>query len=590
MKSGLRSLIDHIRFRKLRRRFLAAMLLVSLPPLFILGYLSFNSAKDALMETNTQTIVEHLETSSEVADLLFRNIVNLNRAIVVNDEIRQELIESGTRPNYEQTDMKESSANRLQKVISHNLFDTRFVSSICLMNMDFKIFCSGRSDDAGIYEQGGKPELIRQSPWFRSAERAQGGVVFLGYDVFGEAKNTFSTVKLFRDAQSPSGEPIGYLIVNVSNSIFGKVFNATNEFGGFMALAPAQDQVHAVFNNALPPGEFPPLPDMNAALGVLKENGYLVSRYENQTTSWTFLHLIRTEELLRKSDRIGLYTTLIASCMALIAIIMSILISGSITRPLLQIKKMMLEWTIGTRSCLAETFDNDEVGAIGETFKRVASENKELAERIVQSELKEREAELRALQAQIKPHFLYNTLDSIYWMAVLQKNHDIAQMAVSLSESFKLSLNKGQEMIPVYKELKHIEHYMTIQNLRYANRFHYTVEVDRSVMGMEVMKLLLQPLVENAIYHGLEPKLGEGGIRLTGIQDGDYLLFTVEDDGVGMADIGVTEQGYGLRNVRERLQLSYGPSSSLTVLSKVNEGTRIEIRFRPSQTRFKPGH
>lgn len=155
-------------------------------------------------------------------------------------------------------------------------------------------------------------------------------------------------------------------------------------------------------------------------------------------------------------------------------------------------------------------------------------------------------------------------------------------MAVSLSESFKLSLNKGKETILVYNELKHIEHYLNIQNIRFNNRFHYIEEVEESIKGLEMMKLLLQPLVENAIYHGLEPKVGEGTIRLTGGTDGPYLIFTVEDDGVGMADIAQTEQGYGMRNVKERLLLSYGQGSSLSVWSREGEGTRVTLRFNPS--------
>ncbi|MDG0814066.1 sensor histidine kinase [Cohnella rhizosphaerae] len=198
---------------------------------------------------------------------------------------------------------------------------------------------------------------------------------------------------------------------------------------------------------------------------------------------------------------------------------------------------------------------------------------------MLQAQLKEREAELRSLQAQIKPHFLYNTLDSIYWMSMLEEQHDIAQMALSLSESFKLSLNKGKETIPVYKELKHIEHYMIIQNLRYDNRFKYEQEVDSDIMSYEIMKLMLQPLVENAIYHGLEPKVGEGTVRLTGRMDGEFLSFTVIDDGVGMADIRKTEEGYGMRNVRERLEIYYGPTSSFTIRSRPGEGTSIELRF-----------
>ncbi|GAA3331445.1 hypothetical protein GCM10020331_088060 [Ectobacillus funiculus] len=151
----------------------------------------------------------------------------------------------------------------------------------------------------------------------------------------------------------------------------------------------------------------------------------------------------------------------------------------------------------------------------------------------------------------------------------------LPKMAVALSQSFKLSLNNGKDMILVSQELEHIQHYMTIQNMRYHNRFQYIEDVDPSLMNKEMLKLLLQPLVENAIYHGLEPKVGEGSIHVTGRnEDGWIVFFTVKDDGVGIEDMNAIEQGYGLRNVRERLQLCYGNDSELNISSVVGEGTR----------------
>ncbi|MDR6884785.1 sensor histidine kinase [Bacillus sp. 3255] len=573
-------ILSSIRFQRLRSRFLVAMIVISLPPLFILGYISFNIAKNTLMETNAQTYENHLETSSEVADLLFRSIINMNRSIVVNEEVREVLFTSNVPSSSEPNSTSEWTSNKLQKAINNNQFDTRFVNSICVLNLDFKTYCAGRSDDAGIYEQPDKARLIQQTSWYQSALEDKGRVVFLGYDIFKESPNSFSTVKLFRDASSPSGEAIGLLVVNISTSIFNEIFNEKSQSGGFMALDNASSASTIVFNNGLPERDEPIQGDKESLVRQLEKQGYLVSQFQNQTTNWTFLHVIKVNELLQQSNKIRTATTLIAVSMGIVALLYSILISASITRPLLTIKKMMVEWTKGARE-FNETFEQDEVGTIGETFKRVVSENKALNERLILSELKEREAELRALQAQIKPHFLYNTLDSIYWMATLQKNHDVAQMAISLSESFKLSLNKGKDTISVYKELKHIEHYMTIQNIRYNNRFTYVEEVEPAIMSMEIMKLLLQPLVENAIYHGLEPKVGEGTIRLTGKREEGFLVFTVEDDGVGMADLAATELGYGLRNVRERLALYYGATSSLTITSEVNRGTHIRIRFQP---------
>ncbi|MNZ86590.1 Sensor histidine kinase YehU [compost metagenome] len=158
-------------------------------------------------------------------------------------------------------------------------------------------------------------------------------------------------------------------------------------------------------------------------------------------------------------------------------------------------------------------------------------------------------------------------------------------MTLALSQSFKLSLNKGKDTLPVSKELEHIHHYMTIQNIRYNNRFVYIEDVEPAVKAMEILKLLLQPLVENAIYHGLEPKVGNGVIKLAGKKEGEYLVFEIEDDGVGIDDRTKIEDGYGLRNVQERLSMYYGPSSTMQITSQVNEGTRVVLRLQLGGTK-----
>jgi len=580
MAGRIRKLASRFRFRKVRSRFFAAMILLSMPPLFLLGYVSFNIAQNTLTENISQTNNDHLQTSSEVADLLYRNLLNLNRFIVLNDEIRNDLRGSEIKSSQELSEMNTLTVNRLQRIINSNSFDTRYLDSMCLFDLHYQTYCLGRSDDAGQYEIPDKKRAIEQSEWYRKAFEAQGKVVFFGYNVLGVKEDTFSTVKLFRDSESPDGTPIGLLVMNVSKTMFGSVFNGSPENGRFLAIDSSSDPALIVYSS--PQADSPPLPSGNlkSILGEMRDRGYLVSEYRNTTTQWTFVHLVRKSELLEQSSRIGTATAWIASVIALVALLISFIVSGSITRPLLQLKKMMVDWNKGSRE-LGGKFREDEVGAIGETFKRMALENQELDARLFHSELKEREAELRALQAQIKPHFLYNTLDSIYWMARLKKTDEAAAMALALSESFKISLNKGRETIPVFKELKHIEHYMTIQNIRYNGRFRYEVDVHPSILGIEMLKLILQPLVENAIYHGLEPKVGEGSIRIEGRKEGDYLYFAVEDDGVGMEDVVRTEQGYGLRNVRERLTLYYGPSSSFAVGSKPGRGTRIEIRIKP---------
>jgi len=571
------------RFRRLRirDRLFAAMIVVSLPPLFFLGFLSFNIARDTLTESILESNGDHLQTTSEVADLLFRNIINLNRFIVLNDEILDDLRNSKIRNSRELSEMNELTINRLQRVINSNSFDTRFVDSLCIFDNYYQTYCLGRPDNAGKYEGPDKKTLIEQSDWYREAVEAQGRVVFFSYNVLDGSTTSFSTVKLFRDPESIQGKPLGLLVTNLSVSLFQNVSQATRDYGHFVVVDATDDAVHILYPEAWsgPRDEAVTYDDL---IAEWENEGYLVSDYRNVSTGWHFIHLLQKEELLARSNRIGTYTGLIAALIAVVALTISYLVSGGITRPLLRLKKMMVDWNKGTLDFNVK-FNDDEVGTIGETFLRVAYQNMELDARLIQAELREREAELRALQAQINPHFLYNTLDSIYWMTRLKKTEEAATMALALSESFKLSLNKGKETIPVFKELKHIEHYMTIQNIRYKGRIRLEMDVEPDVMKYEMLKLILQPLVENAVYHGLEPKPGDGLIRITGRQDGDELVFVVEDNGVGMENIALIEQGYGLRNVRERLRLYYGDHCAFTVWSSPGDGTRIEIRFNPGK-------
>lgn len=569
-------------FQRIRSRFLFAMIMISIPSLFILGFISFNIAKDTLMKTNTQTNQEHLETSSEVADLLFRNIINLNRAIVWNDQILYDLRASNSVHNeLELIAIKSELIAQMQRIVNNNFIDSRYIDSICLYNLNYEANCLGRSDDAGMYESSlDRASDIERSSWYQESAKANGRVVFFTENVLGDSDRSFSTVKLFRDSDQIQGEQLGLVIVNISKSIFDSIFTSNQNGGEYVALDASQDQLKILFPQHPSSLALQTNRNLKETYESLRNNGYLISEYRNQTTGWHFIYLIELSKLLEESNKIGKVTAIIASAMAILALSLSYFISGSITRPLLQLKRMMVDWMKGSRN-FTQTFAQDEVGEIGETFKRMVHDNMELNEKLVHTELKEREAELRALQAQIKPHFLYNTLDSIYWMATLQNNHDVAQMAVSLSESFKLSLNKGNDTIPVYKELKHIEHYLTIQNIRYNHRFKYIEDVDPSIKGLEILKLILQPLIENAIYHGLEQKVGDGVVRLTGRRDGDYLEFVVEDDGIGIPDLSLTEQGYGLRNVRERLELYYGPTNSIRIVSEINKGTSVTVRFMP---------
>jgi len=575
----MKALIRKVKNEKYRYRNFILILALSIGPLMGLGFVSFNITKNLLIENQTSTIQNHLETSSEVADLLFRNIINMERIITWNKDVQKELKESVSLDVAGGRLVDNGSLRRLQDHIASSFIDTQDIESVCIFNVEFQGMCYGKSESYGRYGNGGFHEYIQDTSWYKEVVRKDGKAIFYGYNVLqgNKSAKTFSSVKLLKDpGEFYDPATTGILVVNINKSIFSRVFKKS-EGSAFLIFDHDQGMMRDVYRY---PSSFQISEQSDSPLKDLKKEGYIVTDYKNRMTGWTFSHVINEKELLKQSNQIRNVTISIASVIAIVAFVFSFLLSETLSNPIMRLRKMAADWTNGMIHPSENDPPTDEIGAIGQTFQKITGENRALNEELIRVQLKEREAELRALQAQIKPHFLYNTLDSMYWMAELENNHEVAKMAVALSETFKLSLNNGKDMIPVSKELEHIKHYLTIQNLRFNYRFMYVEEVDPLLLDKEILKLLLQPLVENSIYHGLEPKVGKGTITLTGRIEEGWVIFTVEDDGVGIADLDVTRTGYGMQNVRERLFLCYGEESELTVTSKVNEGTKVEIRFR----------
>jgi len=199
-----------------------------------------------------------------------------------------------------------------------------------------------------------------------------------------------------------------------------------------------------------------------------------------------------------------------------------------------------------------------------------------------------RKTELRALQAQINPHFLYNTLDSIAWMCEQGRNAEAVEMVNALARLFRISISRGHELIPIRSELQHAESYLQIQSHRYKNQFSYSFDVQEECLDYLCNKITLQPIIENAIYHGINGLVDEGEIRISCRADGDDILFTVEDNGTGMEPEQVQailrkersdHTGIGIKNVNDRLKIYFGPAYGITIDSVPDEGTRVYIRM-----------
>ena len=273
-------------------------------------------------------------------------------------------------------------------------------------------------------------------------------------------------------------------------------------------------------------------------------------------------------------------------CLIFVAVY-SVEISKTILKPIGHMIRQMDRVRKGDLDIENPYESEDEIGQLSRQFVRMAQELKTLIETKYKQQILLKEAELQNLESQINPHFLYNTLDTIRWIAVKNKDMVVCEQIEALSDLFRHVLNKGEEMTTLGEELLHLNNYLLLQRARYGEKISVEMTIDETLMDTPMPKLLIQPLVENAIYHGLEHKVGGGVIRLTVIRKDESLLITVEDNGVGTNGKMISEKIYdknatglfALHNIHERIQMRYGAAYGERFESHPGGGTRVELRI-----------
>ena len=318
-------------------------------------------------------------------------------------------------------------------------------------------------------------------------------------------------------------------------------------------------------------------------------------------TDWTTIGVFPMRDSLLEVREIQFYIISFMFLLCLFGVTASYFLSHSISRPIIQLTSFMQKAESGDLLNRYIGERHDEVGMLGRSFNRMLTEINKLLSLTEKQEKLKREAELRSLQAHIRPHFLYNTLDTIHWMARKRGAEDVAELVESLSRLFRLGLSKGSDSITLAEELEHVESYLKIQKTRYRDKLNYSFTIDSSITHYSVLKLILQPLVENAIYHGIKERRGSGHIAIEAEIVGDKIVLRVSDDGIGMTEdtlkkirasldavghsivenedtsLGGKQHGYGLLNVHERIRLTFGNDYGLTIESKYGEGTTATL-------------
>lgn len=317
------------------------------------------------------------------------------------------------------------------------------------------------------------------------------------------------------------------------------------------------------------------------------EKLYSISRSEK--TGWTVVNCVRVEELLRKSNKAQSLYVLVAMGLMIVALFFSRFISRSITQPIQQLCDSMERVQEGDFSVSDIVVESqNEIGSLTKSFNVMTHRIQELMEQNIREQEAKRKSELKALQSQINPHFLYNTLDSIIWMAEGKKNEEVVLMTASLARLLRQSISNEDEVVSIGQEVEYARGYLTIQKMRYKDKMEFQIEVDPSILHIPLIKLVLQPVIENAIYHGLKYKESKGLLLVKGFMKNDNAVLQVIDNGVGMDEetlahiyerhkVNYQSNGVGVYNVQKRLQLYYGNEYGITYESKKGEGTTATI-------------
>lgn len=420
---------------------------------------------------------------------------------------------------------------------------------------------------------------VSQEAWYKLAQNQKGRECYFGYNVL-IPDDTKGKVSLVKEIRSPSDrEVLGMLVVRLTNSFLrSSLVGNSKEFASdTLLIIDENSPEHVVYHTGNESAN-------ERIISYYLENGpderepYLYTTCVNSVTGWKVVNGIARSDLSKDSVYVGTTVAVAAIFILLISILLSTMLSKRINQPLHKLEKVLGEVQQGSRN-ITEEFDDGEIGRIGNTLKETVNHNIELKERLLEMDLKERESELLLLQAQINPHFLYNTLDSIYCQAKLKGEDGIAEMVNDLSETFKISLNKGQQKITIAEEMEYIQRYMKIQDVRHQGRFELIMEIEEEILPLHMIKLILQPFVENSMYHGLEPKIGSGFVEIKGERMENDLYFSVTDNGVGMENLDQIYNGYGIRNVVDRIHLFYGEEYGIKVTSEYGAGTRVDIHI-----------
>jgi len=555
---------------------------------------------DILSSKVSEASMQTLYSINSNIESMIENCRNLSKVISSSDGIQKTLAENGSKA---MNNGERELATKL--IISEDIDKEReikiqvskfieafpFISSVYIFDND-----SRRYGIDKILLKSLKESDIKKSPWYTDAVNAKGGYILRlnAENVFDDKTGGkyLSLIRIINDVNTQ--EKLGVLIININEESFVSSYkDIVNKYDTDIMIIDGAGNAIVDFQHApeFDISNFLESSSKNSNSAVVERplnKDYLISSLRVDKYNWQIISTIPFKELSKESSIFSVIAISIIALNSLLLFLGSIIVTRMITIPIKKLLKSMKGIEKGEFKKVEIIAGSAEITKLQDGYNIMIFEIQKLIERKVEDQKIKRKAELDVLQAQIKPHFLYNTFDAISSLALLGRNDEVYKVMKALGNYYRISLNKGREVITIAEEIEVVRNYLTILKVRYGDMFEVDYNIDENATKFKILKLVLQPLVENAIYHGIKPKGEPGKITISANYYGDKVVITVEDNGVGIDEEVMNWQldsknarepnsSFGLSGTIERLRIFYGLNEPVTIESKKYEGTKVII-------------
>ena len=536
---------------------------------------TYNKASEIILKKTVRQSQETVRQMSENYENFMQGIYDKINYIAYSATTQEELCYGG-KGVYEEGYFSRERELKRQMV---RLFNSFYVD-------DLQIHAkNGKDYYFSVKQEVKKPEKEEIAKMIQQATDAMGGIVCIN-----DLKHSghLQIVKEVRDNLKMS--PIGTIRLSINSDALEQIRKNVN-FASEGAVLILDEKNQIVQGQA---SELSKKADQlfQATEGEfeyqMQKKKYQVVYRVSDTTKWKVIGIIPLREI--SADLLPIQKQMIKTLMIgiFISSILSFLLSYVIVRPIRATVLAMHRFSEGDFEVRLSEERKDEFGEMNRVFNETTRKVEELMHEVTNSKLLNKEMEFKALQAQINPHFLYNTLDAIGWLCEEERCQDAVEMVNALAKLFRISISKGHELITIQKEVEHAKSYLKIQNFRYKNQFSYDFQIEEDCLQYYCNKITLQPIIENAIYHGLDRMVDEGHIQIRIYSEGEDVIFRVEDNGVGMSEEQCRSilhkepgdnSGIGIKNVNDRIKIYFGKEYGLSIESELDVGTCVTIRM-----------